>query len=255
MATDGRAADTSTPWGRGQRLLELHTRLMAHLEGLDAVRRERRGRRRDPFHFPDMVDVAGRTDRAVHEAEKVLKTGNRIRNMLVHDACAERGCPVVAPCEHFLELFERAVGDIVSPPAVPTSSPPHVFRPEDPLADALAHMAAGDYSQVVVRRRNGSHRLLTVEGVAKWLESSREVGLADLEGATVGDAVAHDVNDAWEIAPGSLSVFEAEDRFAVPGRRLYALIVTKNGKPEEPPLGLVTPWDLLHRGSSEGGPE
>ena len=45
------------------------------------------------------------------------------------------------------------------------------------------------------------------------------------------------------------TVFDAENAFAqLPNRdvsRLYAIIVTQNGKRTEKPLGIVTPWELL----------
>jgi hypothetical protein len=186
---------------RAARLLDLHKRLEEHLRGLDAVRRDQSGRGRERLEYWEMVRLAGPASRAIGMHRSTLETAKDIRNVLSHTDC-ERGsqCEVVAPCEHFLARLEQAVEDITSPPRVRTGQPPRVFEPSDPLALALGHMREGDYSQVVVRDAPGL-RLLTVEGVAKWLEPSRELGLADLESATVCDAVAHDLVDAWEVVP------------------------------------------------------
>jgi len=91
--------------------------------------------------------------------------------------------------------------------------------------------------------------LLSSEGIVKWLENAEDTGLAHLERATVGDALSYEDQDICLYLSRDETVDAALDAFekalAQKRPRLQAILVTQNGRPEERPLGIIIPWDLL----------
>jgi hypothetical protein len=88
-----------------------------------------------------------------------------------------------------------------------------------------------------------------VESVARWVERQTKDPIIDVSEATVDDALRHEAPNGFRIMRRKDSVYDAREAFARALERkqprLFALIVTENGKATEKPLGIVTPWDLL----------
>ena len=122
------------------------------------------------------------------------------------------------------------------------------FLKDDPLIGALEHMRGGGFSQVVVREQD-KLALLTTEGVAKWLEQQIQEEVINVADAVVEDALAFELPKSFHLMSRRDTLEQAQAAFlsAVErGReRLYAVIITENGKPHETPLGVVTPWDVI----------
>jgi hypothetical protein len=67
--------------------------------------------------------------------------------------------------------------------------------------------------------------------------------------ARVEDALAHDLPGSFKVMRRDQTVDAAQAAFTTAieeGRpRLYAIVITENGKSTETPIGLITPWDLI----------
>jgi hypothetical protein len=74
----------------------------------------------------------------------------------------------------------------------------------------------------------------------------------DVSKATVYDALRYEAYNGFQIMRRKDTIYDAREAFTHALRRkqprLFALIVTENGKTTEKPLGIVTPWDLLDGG-------
>jgi hypothetical protein len=93
------------------------------------------------------------------------------------------------PTEQALQEFEQIVQAIVSPPKLISKLEKdktiQLFSPSDPLITALRHMEDNDYSQVVVQAEGKELSLLTVEGVARWLEKQAKDEVISLRDAHI----------------------------------------------------------------------
>jgi CBS domain-containing protein len=134
------------------------------------------------------------------------------------------------------------------------------FSPGEQLRTALMYMREEDFSQVVVQV-NGKLRLLTGEGIARWLaDRARQHEAIDLGRATVGEALLLESGELpnVEVMPSQASVSQAarlfKDGIERGEPRLYAIVITANGRDDETPLGIVTPWDLLGSQTEEEAP-
>ena len=118
--------------------------------------------------------------------------------------------------------------------------------------DGIVLVHAPTASSPPLYRQFTRHRLLdlvTTEGIARWFERQAGEDLISVRETTVGDVLAEQPRGSFLLMARDATVFDAENAFAqLPNRdvsRLYAIIVTQNGKRTEKPLGIVTPWELL----------
>lgn len=199
--------------------------------------------------FSALVAEAAKNDAAVRAVADRLKEYADLRNAIVH----HRDYPatvIAEPSAEALADFAAIVRQALAPrrllPAFERAV--RVFASGEPLVQALRYLRDHDHSQVVVRHE-GVLALLTVEGVARWLEQQVDAATIGLAGATIGDAFMHEVPNTFVVMGGDQTVFEAQEAFAKileRGQpRLFAIIITQTGRRTEPPLGIVTPWDLL----------
>ncbi len=112
----------------------------------------------------------------------------------------------------------------------------------------LQHLREHDYSQVVVQTE-GKLSLLTVEGIARWLEEQAQEDIISVREAVIADAQRYEQAENVSIMSRNQTVHDAMEAFmlAIEQRRprIYALLITEHGKAAESLLGIVTPWDLL----------
>lgn len=120
-----------------------------------------------------------------------------------------------------------------------------VFSRDEPLTHALGYMRRENFSQVVVSN-NGALALLTVEGIARFVEDRAEEDQIDLAGTTVGEVLAHDDPASYALMGSTNTLADAHAAFAGRDRggRLYAIILTDTGTSTDEPIGIVTPWDI-----------
>jgi len=114
------------------------------------------------------------------------------------------------------------------------------FAPGESLATALGYMRDEDFSQIVARQE-GELRLLSAEGITRWLQ--QQAGAVDLTRVTVGEVLALEPSGTFRVLAGADTV-EAARRALAAAPRVFAVIITASGHTAEPPLGIVTPWDL-----------
>lgn len=199
--------------------------------------------------FSKLLDRAASSMPTIRRKLPFLKSMGRLRNAIVHD----RNYPEIViadPRQETLKKFEEILEMIKSPPRVIPRFQAQitVFSSEDPLGMALSHMHENDYSQVVVQV-NGEYRILSSEGIVRWMSGARQVGLADIEAATVGNVYVHEEQTGHcymsrnETTDAVIVAFEEAISKGLP--RLLAILITHSGKPTEKPLGIITPWDLI----------
>ncbi len=195
--------------------------------------------------FYHLIDMAADKNAAVRLHAQQLKKYGDFRNVIEHNNEF-----FDEPSEGTLARFQALAKNILSPePLLPTfQKDVHCFTPKESLGTALGYMRTNDYSQVVVH--NGEKlSLLTLEGIARWLAQSSEDDTVLLNKCVIEHVLTNENTGSFGVMGRSHSVYDAKDALSRPlgsGKtRLHAVIITQNGKVEEKPLGIVTPWDIL----------
>jgi len=199
--------------------------------------------------FSSAVDHASIEKVTVRRHKDILKSIGRLRNAIVH----YRAYPekiLADPRPEVIEELESVLAAIATPqkliPKFQKSI--RIFNDDNPLSGCLIFMKENNFSQIVVAHE-GAHVLLSSEGIVKWLENARDVGLADLEETTIENVLEFEDRNICQYLSRDDLLDEAFEKFeqaisnGVP--RLQAILISENGKPQERPLGIVTPWDLL----------
>lgn len=198
------------------------------------------------FSFGRLVDEAAETDATLRQYASQLKDYAMLRNAIVHHEAYPDEI-IAEPNERALGEFQAAVEAVLRPERlIPRFARKlRVFAPGEPLVHALGYMREHEYAQVVVGAKAGL-RLLTVEGVARWVEQQADRGQIDVGDATVAQAVAFEPAGTFLLMPREQTIADARQAFqrSILRRqpRLYALIITGAS---DTPMGIVTPWDLF----------
>ncbi len=208
--------------------------------------------------FYRLVEAASAKDLTTKRHTRFLKSVCDLRNAIVHDLHYPKEV-IADPRPEVIERLKQVLEMIKSPPKVIPRLRGEIrsFAAQDQLGTILGYMQENDYSQVVVRI-GVAFRILSSEGIVRWLSGSREVGLADLDGAVVDDAYHHEDERGQrymardETVDAAILAFEHAIEEGIP--RLHAILITNGGKSTEEPLGIITPWDLLGLGGSNDAP-
>lgn len=195
--------------------------------------------------FYRLIDMAAEKNAAVRLHAQQLKKYGDFRNVIEHNNEF-----FDEPSEGTLARFQALAKNILSPtPLLPTFQRDiHCFSPDERLGSVLGYMRTNDYSQAVVHTGQ-KLALLTLEGIARWLTQSSEDDSVLLKHCSVEHVLTNEHEGNFSVMGRNHSVYDAKDAFSRPlgtdKTRLHAVIITQNGKKEEKPLGIITPWDIL----------
>ena len=216
---------------------------------LDEYLRRNAGQARD-LSFAQRLDALAQKHPVLRRNAAKLKDYGDLRNALVHHRDPGGGW-IAEPSERTLQEFEQIVQAILLPQKlIPRFQKLDIrlFSPQDPLVTALQHMREHDYSQVVVQTER-KLSLLTVEGIARWLEEQAQEDIISVREAIIRDAWRYEQAENVSVMSRDQTVYDAMEIFmlAIEQRkpRIYALLITERGKATERLQGIVTPWDLL----------
>lgn len=146
-----------------------------------------------------------------------------------------RNSQVVINSSNVLEVFGKPVSE---------------YTINRQFIDALVALRTKNYSQIVVRI-NGVLRLLTIDGMARWLAAQDTRRPISLETVTIRDVLKYERKDNVECVGTDLSVLDVRTYFSnrldSSKPNLVALIITDSGKPTGKPLGIITAADFLDK--------
>jgi CBS domain-containing protein len=198
--------------------------------------------------FKNLIDKASKLNEVVRREARSLKDFGRLGNAIKNHQNFPRE-KIAEPTNKTLSDFRYLVESIISPKnLIPTFlTQIRCFSPKDQLVMALRYMRDNDFSQIVIAEKGGLS-ILTVERVAKWLEQQADKDVISVSKAKISDALAFDLLDTFEVMGPKDTIYEAQQAFKNSIEknrpRLFAVIITDNGKRTGKPIGIVTPWDL-----------
>jgi CBS domain-containing protein len=198
--------------------------------------------------FNDLIDKASNLNELVRSEARSLKDFGRLCNEIKNHRAYPRE-KIAEPTKKALSDFKRLVENIISPKSLIPKYQAEIkcFSPKDQLVTALRYMRDNDFSQIVIEEKGGLS-LLTVEGLAKWLEQQAENDVITIAKVKISDALACDLPDTLEVMRPEDTIYDAQQTFKNSIEknrpRLFAIIITDSGKRTGKPVGIVTPWDL-----------
>lgn len=176
-----------------------------------------------------------------------------IRNLMAHSANMD-GQPVVVPSQPVVDALQEALEFVSRPPLAMdyATKAERVLKvgPDQKVLRVMELMDKNGYSHVPVMKNDRFYGVFSVGSVFRYLLRRRGKGL-DPE-ATIKDlkgylAVAEHTEN-YEFVAADTTYIDVRQRFEqVRGKnkRVSVIFITEDGKPDQPLLGMLTPWDVL----------
>lgn len=195
--------------------------------------------------FNSLLERVSRNNNVIARYESFLKSMGALRNVIVHD----KDYPeliIAEPRQDVLDKFKDICDEIYDPPKLIKYSTRNfeIYHLSTSLAKILPVMSGNDYSQVIVANQDRMYGLITREGIAQWIEANIQNDIISIRDTFIKDIIKYEKEESWIYLNRRTNVYEGIDAFSHAKRRIQALIISQNGKPNEKPLGLVTLWDL-----------
>ncbi|MDD4815597.1 MAG: CBS domain-containing protein [Clostridia bacterium] len=215
---------------------------------IDQELRERHNFRRS-MGFSDMIRKAVVVNFIVRKYEDELIDYGRLRNAIIHKSNDE--FLIAEPHKDVVEQFEKIAELISAPPKVfDTVCTKNVLTVQfdTSIKDVIKLIYQSTFSNLPIYKNGGligvanGQKILNVLGQ----KIAEKVNIEDfLCNTKIEDLVQNFVDIKYfEVVPINITIEEALDMF-YKNRKLLIIILTKTGSMEEPPIGILTPTDIM----------
>lgn len=197
--------------------------------------------------FTQHVDTVRQSNHAVRIFAEDLKAFARLRNVIVHE---RGGGQVLAEPNQWAVDRIAHIRDVLLQPILVTQfmhTPVWTVDADDTLATATQRMYSKHYSQLPVYEKNQYHGILTVRNITYWIGAQSSAPLL-LDSVLVRAVLAFSSQrDTAIFVSTQTPLIEVVGYFAAQDRRgtyLDAVLITQDGTPAQPLLGLIAMADI-----------
>ena len=210
---------------------------------------------KDHKRFFELIDKSARVNPVIERYRFDLREYSELRNAIVHDRSG--GEIIAVPTSEVVAKIERIAALLVEPPKVAPLFIREVLTLSGsyPVSRAIRDLSRMSYTQAPVYVNGKLIGLLTSNMIVKWMgicliSNKEEVNLHETLLTDVIEKAGQE-ND-YQLVSVNQSLFAVPDLFyhwQHEGRKLEAILITQNGDPAEPLLGIITNRDLpaVHR--------
>ncbi len=210
---------------------------------------------KDHRRFFELIDKSSRINPVIERYRFDLREYSELRNAIVHDRSG--GEIIAVPTDEVVEKIERIAALLIEPPKVAPLFLKEVLTLSGsyPVSRAIRDLSRMSYTQAPVYRDGKLVGLLTSNMIVRWMgicliSNEDDVNLHETVLTDVISKAGHE-ND-YHLVSVNQPLFTVPDlfyRWQQEGRKLEAVLITLNGDPDEPLLGIITNRDLpaVHR--------
>jgi CBS domain-containing protein len=203
----------------------------------------------DNAHFDEIIKKAKQNNPIVEFKEGIIRDLYALRNVFAHKD-RERYIAEVN------ELAFDSLGEIIklleNPPKVGKVFEKEVYSvtTEEITEVVLRNMKENLYTHVPVYENEGFVGVFSETTIFDWLIDNIERGRADFYKQTleqVNRKYLNSPNNLYKFVSAELDIFSARKIFEDTiwdGKRMGVIFITKGGKKDEKPTGIITAWDL-----------
>ena len=228
---------------RAQLFLDLYKQVEDELD--DRYKNSRR-------HYSSVVYEFIKDD----ESEPVrdqLDLCRHIRNLMAHSANID-GEPVVEPSQPVVDALQEVLDFVSRPPLAMdyATKAERVLKvgPQQKVLRVMELMEKNGYSHVPVLKDNRFYGVFSSGSVMRYMLKNKGRGLTP--DTTIKDmrgylAVEEHIEN-YEFVPADATYIYVRRRFEqmrARNKRVSVIFITKNGRPDQPLLGMLTPWDVV----------
>jgi len=203
----------------------------------------------DNDRFYDILDKVEKNNYLIKTKRSLLLDLYALRNVFAH---ADRDKYIAEIKDIAFEEIKKITKLLSNPPTVAEVFQAEVFTasPNEITEVVLREMNDKLYTHVPIYQNGKFYGTLSESTLLSWLLDNIKEGRAQFYKRLIKDIKREylfNENDIVDFISGTTSIFEVQAMFEEAiekGRRLGALVITKSGKKDELPIGIITAWDL-----------
>ncbi|MEC5423810.1 CBS domain-containing protein [Virgibacillus sp. C22-A2] len=197
-----------------------------------------------------------KTVRALRDSNALIKRYSddllefaELRNAIVHNKIDVTHA-IAEPHNSIVARIEEIESELTLPKKVTPlfSRSVYAFQESTLLEDLLVIINEKGLSKFPIYNDTEFLGLLTQKGIANWLAVADEPTAPSVKTTLVKEVLRYEDSDNAQFISSDTLVYEAVGFFKEQisqGRRLEAMLITKNGKSSEKLFGIITAWDIL----------
>ncbi|WP_067840060.1 CBS domain-containing protein [Amphibacillus sediminis] len=204
-------------------------------------------------HYVPFVRAAqqlSQTNTVINRYLNDLLEFSELRNAIIHER-TEIQYTIAEPHDQVVEAIEGMVEEITAPKRViPTFQKTlTTLQIGLKLKDVLEVVNKTSYSQFPVYHNKDFVGLLTDKMILHWIATQMEQNFSNLFQMPLAEVISQDNESAnYRFINKDTNIYQAEDLFISSMKqheRLDALLITEDGKQNQPLLGMISPNDLI----------
>lgn len=192
--------------------------------------------------FSQLLTRLAPKNRVINNNLQTLREYHELRNAIVHMRGDNREI-IAEPCDSVTENIERILRLLNADDSILryARKPVVTIQLEDSIQEVFARMLKMNTTKLPVYEENQYIGLFTTTMIAKWaLENTEKDG-------KVADALVRDDNERVLFLASHANAqlaLRGFDKAMRKGNTLRAILITKHGKMNEKPLGIIAPTDF-----------
>ena len=199
--------------------------------------------------FVVLVKVGAKKYQMIETFKKDLEQYARLRNAIVHEKM-EVGFYIAEPNARVVEHIEKIANVFNRPNYALSIATKNVlfFDYSDSILKVTEAIREYNYSKFPIYKNKECMGLLTAGAIVKWMAQNMESSSVNLADTHISDIMKYEKEHPLEFVAKSSNIFDIETIFEKSHKvkkKLESIIITENGKKDEAPLGIITPWDLI----------
>lgn len=200
--------------------------------------------------FFRLIEYAKKKSAIIRRYEADLREYGDLRNAIIHNRTTIEYA-IAEPHEDVVLKMEELEIALSKPITVGNMFRTKVttFQKTDFLSYALKVIKDKKYNQFPVYDGTAFKGLITPVGITMWMASTVDSETFSRKKTTLGEILTHENNrENYRFINQNASIYEALEIFKeviTRGKRLEALLITEDGKPNKKLIGIVTPMSLM----------
>lgn len=200
-------------------------------------------------NFIDLLNNSKDKHATIRHHFEQLKQFARLRNAIVHEK-VRQDYYIADPHWEIVYEIEQIRDILQKPPSAMAiaSKPVLYFESDAPMNDILKAVAKFGYSQFPIYNNGLFKGLLTNGGIVRWFSRAVTDQCIMIDNMKPSDILPIEKTHNAGFLSEEKTIFDVEALFEShfnQKKKIEAVIITSSGNKNEPPLGIITPWDLI----------
>ncbi|MEH7495596.1 CBS domain-containing protein [Neobacillus niacini] len=199
--------------------------------------------------FVVLVKVGAKKYQIIETFKKDLEQYAKLRNAIVHEKM-QVGYYIAEPNAKVVEHIEKIANVFNRPNYALSIATKNVlyFDYNDSILKVTEAIRQYNYSKFPIYKNKEFAGLLTASSIVKWMAQNMVSSSVNLDDTHIYDIMKYEKDHPIDFVAKCTNIFDVETIFEKSHKvkkKLEGVIITENGKTDEAPLGIITPWDLI----------